>query len=73
MFNVIENLIFTVGPLTEILKKVNLTIYEEKECTSLVGRTIVLPRGVDGKSMICAGERDGSQDTCQVSTWLQKS
>lgn len=54
------------GPISSVLLKANLSQFEENECNRLLSSSGQIPRGIDGNSMICAGERDGSRDTCQV-------
>lgn len=58
---------FSAEKTSKYLSKANITLLATKECASLSkNNSNLLPRGIDPLSMICAGEIDGSKDTCKV-------
>lgn len=52
------------GDISNILQKVNLTLFTNSDCSSFYEPSSNLPRGLI-KNQICAGELTRMQDTCQ--------
>lgn len=56
------------GPISSILRKVELDLYTHKECDDLytVIKSRQIDRGILNDTQLCAGSHSGRGDTCQA-------
>lgn len=58
----------SAGLTSDVLMKVSLSLVEQNECNRSYSSTAAskLAFGINPTSQICAGEKEGGKDTCQV-------
>uniref|UniRef100_A0A0A9YNA4 Serine protease snake n=1 Tax=Lygus hesperus TaxID=30085 RepID=A0A0A9YNA4_LYGHE len=51
--------------VSSYLQEADLTLIDHDECFRLFGTDAAVPQGIDKMAQICAGESDGSKDSCK--------
>lgn len=63
-----QRIIISAGPTSNVLMKVSLDLVKQDDCnqsySSTIGKNLAV--GINPISQICAGEKEGGKDTCQV-------
>ncbi|KAK9506720.1 hypothetical protein O3M35_008605 [Rhynocoris fuscipes] len=53
-----------LGSVSAKLQEVNVSLVDGNECKNLHGENTMIPEGIDTRTMVCAGEKEGGKDAC---------